>query len=310
MSSPPSSRVTFTQVSRESSESLTVGDFEDIDYFLHPRNTALFKQVIRNLHLACFWYSAPDMGAEACIRRSRIHLVENETLTDDAKAALAGAILHLERAVSTPGWQEWMTNGVSIPFEVEATFPLALRQAWSDSMDDNPDAIDANSLQLLRDANTNGTDMHDLHIAGWDSRANKWPDFFEEMEKVEKRVKVAEKKKAEAVKTEQAAAANAPTAVPKASPKKKAPLKKTKKDVVDEQLEQALRNSALQSSLSRSDLPRSLPTVIHTKSRSAKVNYVIDSILHASPADKFVIFGDIYELGHLREALDLFDIKL
>lgn len=330
MSWPHSSRVTFIPVSRSVWAKLTSGNFEDEDYFLHSRNQVSFNQVIRNLHLACFWYSAKDMGVLECLERSRVHLTDNETLTDEAKVALKEAIYHLERALATPGWHEWMTNGLSIPFEIGSSLPLVIRQAWSDSMDDNPDVIDANSLEILREANVPGAELHDLHIAGWDNRAYKWPEFGQEMERLEKQEMLAESKKPktkkptkkketekESKKTSRAAAANAPTAPSKTLSKQKrlksvaAPRLLRRKDQLDEHLEEAARNCMNQfHEKARDNLPRPLPNVLHTKSRSAKVNYVVQSILSASPTDKFVIFGDVYELGLLRDALDLYDIKL
>ena len=267
------------------------------------------------------------MGVLECLERSRVHLTDNETLTDEAKVALKEAIYHLERALAMPGWHEWMTNGLSIPFEIGNSLPFALRQAWSDSMDDKPDVIDAHSLELLREANVPGTELHDLHIAGWDNRATKWPEFRQEMERLEKReMRVESKKfvtkksskKKDTTKTLKAAAANAPTVAPKTSLRQKrlrsvsaASPSRPRKDQVHEHLEEATRNAANQMlEKDLGDLPRPLPNVIHTKSRSAKVNYVVRSILSASQTDKFVIFGDIYELGLLRDALDLFDIKL
>lgn len=327
----PMQRITYNVLAALIASNVYTSDFEDIDYFLHPRNVAAYKQVVKNLHLACFWYSAQDMGVAECIKRSRVHLADNETLTEEGKVGLAEAISHLERALETPGWQEWMTNGISIPFEVDQSFPLSLRQAWSDSMDDNPDAIDAHSLQVLRDANANGTELHDLHIAGWDNRATKWPGFLEEMEKAEKRIEINEKRAVgegrqvatptkktsqrgpakSSRKTGQAAAANAPTVAPRVSPRKgqSSTLMKSTKEAIDNQLDKAVRNSMKQP-LPRFDLPRPLPIVVHTKSRSAKVNFVVDSIRSAAPTDKFVVFGDFYELVHVQEVLYLFDIKL
>jgi len=306
MSSPPLSPATSIPVSGSDRSQLISGDFEDIDYFLHPRNASEFRQVVRNLHLACFWYSARDMGVAECLNRSRVHLTENQGMTDEGKHALAEAISHLKRALDAPGWQEWMMNGVSIPFGADEWFPLAVRRAWSDSMKEDPDAIDAHSLELLRRANTNGKEDRDLLIAGEEHKARKWSDEVEEMEKAEMRAARHANHT-----TGQAAAANAPTAAPKVSPRKgSAKRSRQNEERIDEQLAEAAMNAARQVlPPRRSDLPRPLPSIIHIKSRSAKQNFVVDAILTAEPSDKFVIFGDIFEFGHLSEALDLFDVK-
>ncbi|ORY35502.1 P-loop containing nucleoside triphosphate hydrolase protein [Naematelia encephala] len=293
----PMQRITYNVLASLIASNVHTSNFEDQDYFLHPRNTEAFNQVIKNLHLACFWYSAHDMGAHDCLERTKHHLENNESITAQGRQALQEAVRHLEAALHTPGWEEWMTNGVSIPYEA-GDFTEYIRQSWSDSMDSNPDAIDGKSLQLLRDLNRNGVEEHQLHVEGWVARADKCQDFFKIMELEEKRGQ----REAEHFASAKAAAAQKPLA----ATKRKGP---NKKEQLKLQLEQAKMNAERAAKPDLSHLPRPLPHVIKTKSRSSKVNHVVESILASDLTDKFVIFGDTYELGHLTEALDLFDIR-
>ena len=303
------------------------GNFEDPDYFLHPKNTTDFNLVIRNLHLACFWYSAQEMGVAECLDRTRHHLKTNQTVTPQGRAVLEEAVEHLERALATPGWSEWMVNGVSLPFDASSTdFSQRVRSAWSDSVDTNPDAIDALSLQILRDLNRPGMTMHDLHIAGWDHRATKHPDFFKEMERVERQSEGVERRserkdmrqppseqfEKEKRSKEIKAAAQVPTSTSPQKQTRKGQASK-KKGNLDHRLDEAAWNAiqSIRVGTPQYDFPpRPLPTVIRTKSRSAKVNFVLDTISASQQDEKFVVFGDEHELAHIREALELFDIKL
>lgn len=268
------------------------------------------------------------MGVAECLDRTQHHLAVNQIITDAGRKVLEEAVSHLQAALDTPGWQEWMDNGVYIPFEADAdTFPPVVRNAWSDSMDTNPDVIDARGMRLLRELNKPGKDLHEIHIDGWTTRADKCPDFFEEMEREEKRAMREEQvqnaylrglqeeqslekvrvNKEHATKT---SAAKKPVAMIKSKPsaKRKSP---SKKDALQQRLDEAASNSEKMSlpAPGSGSLPRPLPETVHTKSRSAKVNHVVDTILTSAQDDKYVIFGDIYELEHLTEALDLFDIK-
>jgi hypothetical protein len=289
----------------------TQGGFEDQDYFLHPRNVEAFNQVIKNLHLACFWYSAPKMDVEECLERTRFHIAGNENLTQIGRTQLEEAVKHLETALSTPGWREWMTNGVSMPFEVGDTFSQRLRTAWSDSPDD-PEVIDVKSLDILRRLNKKGMQEDQLVQEGYRNKLVKELAMLSELDKVEKKPRPKTKQGfADGLDgTILTTAANQPlqaTAPPK--PKR---VRRTKQEILDERLVVAARNAeaqAIADEMERSELARPLPTTINSRSRSSKVNLVIERILSARAEDKFVIFGDNFELGHLTEALDLFDIK-
>ncbi len=73
---------------------------------------------------------------------------------------------HLQRALDTKGWSEWMTNGHSVAYDAR-NLPALIQTAWSDSMDTDPEVIDAVSLHLLAENNRRGRDIQQLHIAGW-----------------------------------------------------------------------------------------------------------------------------------------------
>ena len=290
---------------------LTPGAFQDVDYFLHPSNAAELNLVIRNLHLACFWYSAQEMDTVGCLERTRHHLKNNEALVAEGRRALEEAVSHLEAALATPGWEEWMSNGVSIPFEVSPDdLPNIIRGSWSDSMDTYPDMVDVVSLMKLRDWNTPGRTLQDLHLKGWESRAWKHDSYFLELEKVHQRSLREERRQGGGAqaKTKE----NVKTAAKE--PESASKFRKTKVkqlEGLDKNLDEAARNAqAAAVSVWGDELgPRPLPTVLHTKSRSTKVNRVVQSIITSAPDDKFVIFGDVFELGHVTEALDLLDVK-
>jgi hypothetical protein len=82
-------------------------------------------------------------------------------------------------------------------------------------------------------------------------------------------------------------------------------------------LTEAAKNAAAMSAMNPAERPatppklegpRPLPATLSTRSRSAKVNFVLRAVQSAAKDDKFVIFGDVFELGHMREALDLIDV--
>jgi hypothetical protein len=281
------------------------------------------------------------MGAAECLERTRHHL-EKDDLDPVAQGKLEDAVGHLDKALQTPGWIEWMTHGVSIPFEASPSdFPQAIRDAWSDSMDTDPSAIDSHSLRLLRDANGRGRTSQELCLLGWESRAAKCEDFVAEMERLgrseilEERRRLDEKRNGKKGKskgkdhgkggiTDHETAAQRPTAAPspgfavhslkeakskgKGKGKDKNKDKGNVMDVIDLSLDQAQANARLTERRAVDSRPRILPDTIRTTSRSAKLNFVIDSVMTAEPRDKFVIFGDVFELGHMSEAMQLLDV--
>jgi hypothetical protein len=235
-----------------------------------------------------------------------------------------------------------MTHGVSIPFEASPNdFPQAIRDAWSDSMDTDPSAIDSHSLRLLRDANGRGRTSQELCLLGWESRVPKCEDFVAEMERLgrseilEERRRMDDKRNGKKGKskgkdhgkggiTDHETAAQRPTAAPspgfavhspqeakskgKGKGKNKNKDKGKAKDVIDLSLNQAEANARLTERRAVDSRPRVLPDTIRTTSRSAKLNFVIDSVMTSEPRDKFVIFGDVFELGHVSEAMQLLDV--
>ena len=290
-----------------------LGNFQDKDYFLHPKNTKSFKAVIRNFHLATFWYSARHMGVEKCLERTRFHLGNNKDLDDNARAALQEAENYLQTALETPGWVEWMEHAVSAPYEVSASdIPAEISMSWSDSPGDRPDLVGADSLKSLRDLNYVGLVDEDLEEAGDRHRSLKVAAAIAEDENDEtiNKDNISPKKQPYARQIDPEvtdvlqSAAHAPTAVRKGVISKQ---KDRKRDAMIYRLDEASRN-ALQDISSIANRVRPMPSTIQAKTCSAKLNFVIEALL-SRPEDKFVIFGDLYELGHLTEALDLLDIK-
>lgn len=291
------------------------GNFEDPDYFLHPRNTEAFNQVVANLHLACLWFSSTEMDLEGAIGRTESHLRKKQ-VTEEQRKGLEEALLHMRRAVlDSPDWSEWMQRAVpSIPYEA-GMVPATILDAWSESRHTRPSLVDAASLQIMRQANTRGADVQDIVRSGWDERV-KHPEceaLLAVMEKAEKEWRS---------RPNQANAAHVPGInhhrddTKAAADKPKAPKlvkrlgkKKNTDDVmdIDNALDEAARNAERAAESMRGARP--MPGVIQTTSMSAKVNFVIRSILAAPPEDKFVIFGTYEEIAHLTDALELTDIN-
>ncbi|WRT68549.1 uncharacterized protein IL334_005526 [Kwoniella shivajii] len=303
----PMQKITYNVLAALVASNVYTSGGEDADYFLHKDNRESFLRVVDNLHLACFWYSARDMGTEGCLVRTQDWLRRHPEADSEIRQRLEEACYHLETAIDTPGWDEWMTNAISMPLDGHL-FPSLIKAAWSDSFDTQSDMVDVHSFNNIRELNRQGATIQELHISGWDHRNDKLDEFNKTMTKyMEKHAKEQRKLS----KTQNATAAKAPKAVIKASPRKRPKeTGKKRKDEIDERLEEAERNAALAATFSSSDvnLPRPLPAVIQTRSRSAKVNFVGQTVLAAEKDDKFVIFGDAYELGHLTEMLDLLDI--
>jgi hypothetical protein len=289
---------------RSRNQADNIGDFEDPDYFLHPRNLQSFQQVVRNLHLACLWLSAPQMDAAGSLIRLEDDIEKKANLTDANRAIMREAAEHLQRAIETPGWSEWMRHGVSLPVHIPS-LPLEVKEAWSESMRNDTDWIDVHSATRIRDKNDNGTTIEDLIEAGETMLDRKKQEAAADLDKA---TQAAERKQQKLEKRGLVVAqSNAAQAPNKVSPRKKGP---TKKDKIDEALAQAARNAQLAIDVeARAHLPRPLPPTAEVKTRSHKMNHVVKTIQSSLPNDKFVIFGDTAELGHCTEVLDLFDIS-
>lgn len=287
------------------------GETDDPGCFLHPNNAKFANQVIKNLRLACFWYSAIDMGIAACIRRTAEFLKPPEeralppapgskpfVIGPEARVQLLEATRLLQSALDWPGWEECMQNGGSVPFE-GGDLSEAILGAWSPSPF-NPDTIDTHSLLVLREANRGQVPEDDLVNQGLARRVAKEAELADGESKG-----VGKKAEGNLPAEETMSAAKQAKVV-----SHKSPTRRTKRarpdDDVDGRLAEAERNAMV---AEVPDGPRPLPHTIETVSRSAKVNFVIRAILEADRSDKFVIFGDPSELGHLTEALDLFEVK-
>lgn len=280
------------------------GDFEDPDYFLHPRNQKSFQQVIRNLHIACLWFSAPQIDARGNLERLENDIATKHNLSEEGIAIMREAAGHLKRAIDTPGWVEWMQYGVSLPMHVP-TLPATVKSAWSESIEHDSDWIDVHSMSVIRDKNDNGITIDDIVDAGERVLDRK------QQEAVAEQVKVAadaERKKSQLEKKGLSVAqSDAAQKTHTVSPRKRAP---TKKDKLEEALAQAARNAQLAIDIeARAHLPRPLEPTILAKTRSHKMNYLVKAIRSSAENDKFVIFGDAAELGHCTEVLDFFDIS-
>ncbi|WVQ95089.1 hypothetical protein IAU59_002183 [Kwoniella sp. CBS 9459] len=309
----PMQRITYNVLAALVASNVYTSGGEDADYFLHPSNRDTFLRVVSNLHLACFWYSAPDIGAEDGLRRTRFWLNTHPDANEHARSQLDEACKHLETALHTPGWNEWMGNAVSMAMDGIA-LPGEIQAAWSDSAPGDQRLIDTHSLLTIREANEPGTTLEGLIQRGCAHREQKQSDIRRELEMTtgKKSRGIGRKSKDNGW-----SAANAPKSAPKSistlTPKSRG---KRTRDDIDLKLEEAERNAAatvmaaapLTHRIDGERIARPLPSLFHTRSRSAKANFVAKLIIEAAPDDKFVIFGDVYELGHLTELLDLLDI--
>lgn len=299
-------RLTYNALTALVGSNVWTSQGEDIDYFLHPRNTAQLNQVVANLHLACMWFSSSDMDLESAYSRTIKHLEKSKNLTEEQRAGLQEAIRHMRAAIDTPAWSEWMRNGAaSIPCEVPG-FPMQILDSWSDSPDSDNTMLDIHALRRLRELNHRGAAVNDVARAGWDERA-KGPHaeaLLKVMEKAEKSWRAGQQvatgdDKESAHKHDTKAAAE----------KSRAPkiVKAKRKSGVDARLDTAAKNAKRAAELT-STAPRPLPSLLNITTASSKVSYVVRSIL-ASPNDKFVVFGTYEEIGHVTEALDLAGIS-
>ncbi|WVO21450.1 uncharacterized protein IAS62_002759 [Cryptococcus decagattii] len=178
----PLQRVTYNVLAALIASNVYTSGGEDVDYFLHPRNVEPFNQVVTNLHLACFWFSARDMEAGNCFARTQQWLRNHPHCSTQVRIKLQEACQHLQTALETPGWGEWMENAISVPCD-GSYLPSLIKQAWSDSFDTQPNMIDVHSLISLRELNIMGADIQELHMAGWLHRSHKCDWFWEVLTK-------------------------------------------------------------------------------------------------------------------------------
>ncbi|KAL1413033.1 hypothetical protein Q8F55_000782 [Vanrija albida] len=307
-------RLTYNALTALVASNVYTSGFEDADYFLHPRNTEAFNQVVANLHLACFWFSSADMDIEGALSRSEKHLEKKgHKLDDRQKQGVIEAINYMRQAIEAPGWSEWFNHAVvSIPYDGSG-LPASILDAWSESPDGAPTTIDAHALRLLRGLNQRDSAVADIGRAGWDERAKRpyADEYAKAMEKAEKKWRAdgGEDRTLQAAslphhRSDTKAAADKPKAPRVVRPKTGGKGKAKEEDTVEVQLDLAAANAARAADMS-STRPRPLPSILRTSSESAKSNYVIRSVTSAPEDDKFVIFGTFEEIAHLTEALDL-----
>lgn len=270
------------------------------------------------------------------------NFVERRNPNEKARAALEEANEQMQLALDTPGWAAWMHHGnVSVPYETDM-LPLSVNDAWSEAVhdvwpyavrdgetDDEREAreatakanaaawpeaagpqisvIDAHNLQLVRDMNSRGASLSEILQVGWEERTfhRATLESLKVMEAAEQAWlrgrKAADSADIVHHRQDKAAAADR-TKPPKLS---QTPRKKKAQDdsVIDALLDEAAQNAERMAEASRG--PRPLPAVIHTSTRSAKINYVVRAVLAAPPTDKFVMFGNYDEIAHVHEGLAL-----
>ncbi|KAL7422461.1 hypothetical protein Q5752_003109 [Cryptotrichosporon argae] len=339
LSFTPAQRTTYNALTALVASNVYTSAHSDVDYFLHPRNVSAFKQVVANLHLACTWFSARDMGLEAALART-LHVLERvqedgrAPLTPAQRRGLEEAVEHMRAAVDDPAWVEWMQqSGASMPFAVGDGLPPAVLDAWSDSPAHRPDWVDANSLRLIRELNTPGTERADIVRAGWDDRAHKCEAFAKTLERAEAKWRAemagvaAPSEPAVQVDGGDAQAQASPLKAKAAAEKASAPRLLKHKDqdgVAGSPCRPRRAGTALDRNLDAAELnareaarsthvlpagPLPLPATLQTRSESAKINHVVRAVLTADAADKFVVFGTLEEIAHLTEALDLAGVR-
>lgn len=302
-------RLTYNALTALVASNVYTSNKTDADYFLHPRNTDAFNQVVANLHLGCLWFSSTDLDLEGAIGRTESHL-KKKKVTDDQRRGLEEALQHMRAAiVDTPEWDEWMSRTVpSVPYDA-GELPASILDAWSESPDLSSSLVDGSSLRLLRQANKRGADLRALVREGWDERA-KHPQseaLLAIMEKAEKEWRAQPDGKASAPtlthhREDTKAAADKPKA-PKMM--KRLSKKPSGADdmIIDDALDEAARNAERAAESSRGRRP--LVSVVQTTSKSSKINWIIRTLLSAPADDKFIIFGTWEELAHLTDALEL-----
>jgi hypothetical protein len=231
--------------------------------------------MISNIQLACFHFSSEDMAKDDEGILDNINVADGglerkeKPVAPELRPKLVEALHHLYSAYTQPGLMEWMKNGVSAPFEAGA-LPAAVRIAWSDSPG-MPDVLDADSLIKLRNANRVGALRSDIIKQGISHRARK--------------SRSSTKRRSPSVAGIPSPSSAASMTAGMGGPGPTADHPGGSPDDV-----------------------RPLPSTLKIISRSSKLNFVLQQLLSAPPSDKFIIWGEPVEFGHLTEALDLFEI--
>lgn len=217
---------------------------------------------------------------------------------EEARNAMVEAVGHLQQAIETPGWQEWIRYGMSVPIHAPS-IPEEIRTAWSESRGKDVEWIDAGSLRILAERNAPGTTVESLVASG----VTAVDDKVAQADAEDLKADTTRSEKRQKSDTGLAAAARVP---PKVSIRKR---RVTKSDQIDAKLAQAALNAQLANEeQARAHLPRPLNDQIDVKTRSHKINYVAHAIRSSHQTDRFVIFGDVSEIGLLTEVLELMNI--
>jgi hypothetical protein len=261
------------------------------------------------------------MDAEGCLERTREFLSNKGNHDFFGRAELEEAVMHLEEALNNDEWKGWMPNAISVPCECP-DLPEIVRNHWSDSSTEtelgSKVLVDLESLRYIREVNEPGSTMDELIKIGIKHHDSKLRIIREEEIKAEER---AEKRRMAAEKAGQRenitlSAANTPQKG-KAKSKAKAKVKtgskprkerQKKLDEVEERLAEAERNAVEAERLAKLELPPPITENTRFKTRSAKLNFVIETLLGSHADDKFVIYGTKDELEFLAAAMDLCDI--
>ena len=254
------------------------------------------------------------MGIDKCLERTRFHLENNQKLDQNARAGLEEAATHLQIALELPGWVEWMESAVSAAYETLATdIPAEISMSWSDSPGGRPDLIGADCLKTLRSLNKPGVTDEDLDEAGDHNRSLKIAAAITEDEedkslsqdmKSPKKQKQSRGPEYEVTGILQSAA-HAPTSINKGViSRRKDKERRRNGKTAGRRCSECLAGSQHDSERT-GDLCH-----LRYKPRLARRNSISSSRrCYQRQATNLCVFGDIYELGHLTEALDLLDIK-
>lgn len=234
-----------------------------------------------------------------------LHRERERPLEDEARDAMVEAVNHLQRAIDFPGWHEWIRYGLSVPIHAPA-LPVDIRTAWSESQGKDTEWVDAGSLKTLAAGNTNGTTIDSLVSAGHAAMETKIHQADAEDLKADATAVEKQRKSDKAG----LAVTPAPVDVAKAPPKVSARRRLSSiSDGIDARLAQAIQNAQMvKEQQARSHLPRPLDEKIEVKTRSHKINYVVQAVRSSHDDDRFVIFGDVLEIGLLTEVLEVANI--
>jgi hypothetical protein len=297
---------------------------------LHSKNGES-DQIAKNLRNACTWYTG-----DTSVNNDRIAAIN--TWLEDPKSFILPAKRGYEKSVmpqeeqyeirrklepllrymedardNEPLWAELNGRGTgAVPFEVE--LPDVIAESWSDAHDEDVTLVGGDALLRLRELNLHGTKEEDLAHEGETFREARNGKMAVKEERDKKLLKKKGKAKpmprgwrgmdalhrAVAVATNRrlVVAVNPAGGEPAEEGGEKTKKKPRRSGPPTKQLDKLL------------DEPRPLPETIVTYTRSAKVNWVLNTLICADADEKFIIFGSQAELAAIGDALEMLDIKL